>query len=126
MTGEVKRPEFRYIKIDETKYWDQNFVARLKGNRLIATYIFDATERTYCCEITPSYFMRYVNTEVVGSNYDFNDEEWNEINDIIFEGEYQSDNDHYRHCSSVKDSILFDTNAEEIEEAIEEFQANPR
>lgn len=40
--------------------------------------------------------------------------------------EYIEDVYKFINIYSSKDSILFDTNAEEIEEAIEEFQANPR
>lgn len=115
--------EFRYIKVDETKYWDNDFVKQLgPGAKLIATYVYDATERTFCCELTPSYFLKYVGTDIEPGR-ELTDQELEHFQTIILENEV--DGDHYRHCNSIKDSQLVRFFADTLDEVVEEYRANP-
>lgn len=113
---------FKYIKVDETKYWKPEFVATWgEGGKIIVTYIYDSETHTHCCELTPSYEMRYAGFDLDLPN--LSDEDREKIDEEVI-GNMRYDSDHYRHCHRVsgKDcSIDF----ESIEEALEHFQGNP-
>jgi len=112
---------FRYIKIDETEHWDESFVKKL-GCKLEATYIFDDSVCTYCCESTPSYFLRYAGTDIITDAREINDQDY----ENILESESNCDNDHYQHCWRLTDCKPIPyNNAETLDETIEEFHANP-
>jgi len=125
----AKKPEFRYVRIDETKFWNEKLLAELGiGTKIIATYIFDASERTFCCELTPSYHLLYAGTELQPGRK-LTDEEWEHYDMVIREAECENENDHYRHCHSVKDSHpvpeAHGSPYETIEDVIEEYQGSP-
>jgi hypothetical protein len=119
------RPEFRYVRIDETKYWDKEFVKGLgNGTKIVATYIYDATERTFCCEITPSFFLRYAGTDIIPGR-ELSQEEFENALEIVSDNEVRCDNDHYRHCNAIKESFLVRHEYESIDEVLEDFSCNP-
>lgn len=130
MTEQTERPpEFKYVKIDETKFWNEKLVRELgPGAKLIATYVFNAAEVTHCCELTPSYDLRYAGTEIQPGRK-LSDEEWEHYDEVVREGEHQCENDHYRHCSAVKDARPIPgpstVDYETLDDVIEDFQANP-
>lgn len=101
MTNET--PVFKYVRIDETRYWNEAFVAGLgPGAKLIATYVYDETERTYCCEMTPSYWLEYLGTHVE-SGRELTEEEWEKVHEFIMQGDAENgEAGHYRHCSDVR------------------------
>lgn len=52
------KPDWWCVALDETKHWnlsdeDKPFVKAIMG-----VYFYDANEYTYCCEITPSHYLR--------------------------------------------------------------------
>jgi hypothetical protein len=122
------KPDFRYVKIDETQHWNESFIRALgTGTKLIATYVYDASEVTHCCELTPSHFLMYVGTEIEPGR-ELSDSEWETYEEQVRESEFQCDNDHYRHCRSIKDSHPVPERArgyESLEDVVEEFHANP-
>lgn len=93
------KPDWQYVKIDETKYWDKESAARKFGKKLIATYAYDKNSVTYCCSLTPSYWMVYLGTE---AQYDeeLTDEQRELIYDNILEAETE-DQCNYFYCFSV-------------------------
>ena len=111
---------FKYIKVDETKYWKPEFVATWgKDGKIIVTYIYDSETRTHCCELTPSFEMRYAGFELDVPNISDEDREKIDEEIMSYGGE-----DYYHHCYKVngKDcSVEF----ESIEDALEHFQGNP-
>lgn len=44
----------KLVILDQTQNWRDDIVA-LAGGQIFQTYLFDADEQTYCCELTPSY-----------------------------------------------------------------------
>jgi hypothetical protein len=122
------KPDYRYVRIDETRYWNEEFLADIGPDaKIVATYIFNANEVTYCCEITPSYWLEYVGTEF-SADRDITDEEYEKFDDIIRENEMETDG-HYRHCSGVDGKIIsrFEGCDEDvtIDDVREEYCANP-
>jgi hypothetical protein len=119
------KPEFKYVRIDETKHWNEKLLAELgPGTKIIATYVFNAAEVTYCCELTPSHYLRYLGTEIKPGR-ELTDEEWEHYDEVVRDAEYESENEHYRHCNSIKDSHPVPCDAETLDDVIEEYQANP-
>lgn len=119
--------EFRYVKIDETDHWNKDFIKELgPGAKIIATYVFDATNRTYLCEGEPSYFLQYAGTEIQPGR-ELSDAESDHYEAGVREAEFDCrDNDHYRHCRDVTNSHPVPTNgAETLEDVLEDFSSNP-
>jgi hypothetical protein len=114
--------QFKYIQIDETEYWNEDFVKTWgEGAKIVATYIYDSECRTFCCELTPSYEMRYAGFELFSQHLEL--EDFEKIEEQIRENDVDS-SDHYRHCHSVKGRDV-PCDAESIEDVIEYFHGNP-
>lgn len=54
MNTEIKR-EFRLVAVDTTEYWDLSEMQEVKT--IWQFYLVDTSVATYCCEITPSYWL---------------------------------------------------------------------
>lgn len=131
-------PDFRYIKIEKTTFWDVAFVQKLgPGAKLICTYIFDKNAPTHCCELTPSYYMEFAGIEWVGGNVsDMPDEQRQELEEEIRQEMSQSESSHYRWCSRVENDKPCpagwahkyqdeETPEERMQEMLEYYQGNP-
>ena len=85
---------FKVVVFDETRNWREDVVTRA-GGKIFSTYLFDAGQRTYCCEITPSYDLRHLfSTPLV-------DDENGTVEEVLREGEAGNDNDGYYHCNAI-------------------------
>ena len=105
----------KLVKIEETDFLSDS--AKAECGRYWTIYLYDADEGTYCCEITPSYWLEAV----------FFDTE-NMIDDDLH-GDLQQglyDSSHYRHCWDAKrlPTQTVTTEFESFEEAREHFQSN--
>lgn len=127
----MSKPVFKYVRIDETKYWNEKFVAGLgEGAKLIATYIYDETERTFCCELTPSHWLEYCGTQAEPGR-ELSEEELEETYNYIMEGDFSDETGHYRHCSSMQSldpkPVPPPRNGEweSLEEVVEHYHGNP-
>jgi len=121
------KPSFRFVKIDETEHWNPEFVNSMgEGTKIIATYAYDETDRTFCCELSPSHWMEYLGTDFFPGR-ELTDEENEEAYGKILEGESSDDASHYRQCWDVKklDTHPVTCDAETLEDVRECFQANP-
>jgi len=87
-------------QFNETRGWNLPVEYRPYVERIMGVYFYDATERTYCCEITPSYCLRFLYNYVVFTSDTPDDvrEELSErfSNDFAHDGE-----DLYMHCRAV-------------------------
>lgn len=119
------KPQWAIIRIDETEFWNKDFLKKLGENIVMkGVYIYDKTERTYCCEITPSYFLTFIGTEISGSiNYNNEEDFYERMDEEIRDAERQNDSSHYRHCWCCNSEDL-DIEAENIDEVIEQIQSN--
>lgn len=58
---ETRSPiDARVIAIDETEHYTFPVEDRPYIKKILAVYLYDANERTHCCELTPSHFLRYL------------------------------------------------------------------
>ena len=60
------KPEFKNIRIDETHcYIDE---IRAKFGKIYSLHLFDKSENTYLCSMSPSYYLHYLGTVVEFKN----------------------------------------------------------
>lgn len=57
-------PSIRVFKRDETEFWNfpEEMIPFVK--RVVGIYIFDASLHVFCCEMTPSYDCRFVQSQL--------------------------------------------------------------
>jgi hypothetical protein len=93
-------PEYWAIQFDETRYYNIGPKDKPYIKRIFCVYVFNRHEATHLAEITPSYFLMYVNSWI---DYKKNMDKHEEIRDEIEERFlYSAENeDTYMHCSSV-------------------------
>ena len=112
---------YKVFSIDETLDWELpglSEMAKIRG-----VYLYDSSETTNCCEITPSYECHKLYSILVDD--DLEDKERKPLEDDI------GQNDHigitiYVHCSTIDASnpIAVEGDFDNIQEAIEEARAN--
>jgi len=117
--------KLKYIKVDETKYWKEEFVKSFGADtKIISTYIYDEESSTHCAELKSSFWMEHCGSEIEPSNEQSEDER-NDMHEEFMDALHESDDSsHYRHCSSVKGTDV-PGGLESIESAVEEFNCNP-
>ncbi len=88
----AKVVDMHVIALDETKYWRDD-IAKACGT-IKRVYMFDRNQQTYCCEITPSYFLYPL--------YSFaSNEISDEIYDDLMAGDGSSREGIYMHVSDI-------------------------
>jgi hypothetical protein len=104
------KPHFKWVKIDETRHWAEEWRKKNNIKQLVSTYIFNANEVTHCCEFTPSYWLEHIETcaeqdvdttKMTDAEYDAFLEECGRIDEEIRYEECQNDNSFYVHCNVV-------------------------
>ena len=51
-----RKTNFKVVVIDESQSWNQDTL-KVCGGKIQTVYLYDANMVTYCCEITPSYYL---------------------------------------------------------------------
>ena len=105
----------KLVKIEETDFLSDK--AKAECGRYWTIYLYDADEGTYCCEITPSYWLEAVFFETENMIDD-------DLHGDLQQGLY--DSSHYRHCRGIDRFPTQTITAEfdDFEEALEYFQGN--
>jgi len=117
--------KFNLVALEETQYWNPEITQ--KTGRIFTTYAYCPSQMTYCCEVTPSYYLEPV---------DFFFE--NEVDDEFYSelyGMWSLDQEGtYMHCKSIeaippmKDGFRMKYESkndfEDEEEAYEYFRCN--
>lgn len=91
------KPDYRVVAIDESAHCSPAFLAQC-GGKVWATYVYNAAEVTYCCELTPSYCLLPIELHA----HVIPDDET--AREALFEAliDAQADSDPiYLHCSAV-------------------------
>ena len=74
------KTNLKYVEIDETQYWKEDFLERIGAKKVTAVYVFDANRRVHCCELTPSYEMiealNYTDNYLPDEDYDEFEDSW--------------------------------------------------
>jgi hypothetical protein len=127
--------EVTLVRYDETKAYNlDRFPAETapkKVKSIHEVYLFDRNSQTYCCEITPSYWLEYLRSDVEW-NEEPTEEERNAMEEELITINANADNSCYRHVRDVEayvkanptqahiDKNEYDT----MDEAIEQHDAN--
>lgn len=91
-------PKIIALKMNETRLFT-GLDSRVSV--LWSVYLYDETARTFCCEITPSFFLRWVDVSLEFAG-EIEDVERDGIYDHIREVYTRNDNDCYMHISTVE------------------------
>ena len=113
---------FRLIAIDDTACWRADLAAI--GKRIFSVYLYDDMERTHCCELTPSRYLRFLENvalEMPNADTPEGEEALDAFRDALMDA---SGEDTYMHCR-VADKLPFTVvNADTIDEAYEHELCN--
>ena len=121
----MSEKEFKFIKTDETGLWSEPFRKHFSITKVTAVYAYDPTERTHCCEIRPSYFMRYLGSDI---EHNCSALLLEDLDEEFREAEARAgDSDCYMHCSVVDGMSpeIVNADVETLDDVIEEFHSNP-
>lgn len=117
-------PNFRVVKINDTQAWNEKFRRNYHIKNIFSVYVFNPNEATHCCELTPSYELNFVHSDVeceIDLDEDMREEMWEEVS----QGDCYCDPISYMHCSSIDRMKTIDIGEfETIEEAVEYCQGN--
>lgn len=120
---EVPPPDWRAIRIDETRYCNAEWLEKFGIKTLYSVYLVDFASVTNCCEITPSYALNFI--ENVSDDDSVPDDE--EAREVLFEELREVNNGAelvtYMHCR-VLDRMLDDKNQSKIEVEIDDGEVD--
>lgn len=74
------KPNYCLIKLDERQFWNEEISGQTKA--MYGVYAFDRNERTFCCEITPSYCLVFVANDYEEID-DLSEEERDSLNEKV-------------------------------------------
>jgi hypothetical protein len=106
---------YRLIAVDDTKYWSDEI--RSGVDKIYTRYVYNDTECTYCCELTPSRCLFFVGFSPTGDVSE-------ELAEKISEEECNFEDVCYMHCSFVDKKVYTVISADDLEEAIEYARCN--
>lgn len=96
---ETKKPDWWLVKIDERQHWREDIQA--KTTAIYGVYAFDRNERTFCCELTPSYCLWFIACDEVPSG-EPTEEQREALNELILTGSAQSEPVSYYHVRLIE------------------------
>lgn len=100
---EVRPPIDAYaIALDETGHYEIDAADRPYIERIVGVYVFDRSERTHLCELTPSYYLIHLYDEVRLTPLGMDCEDERRLDEIYQKYEYCESQDIYVHCHSVE------------------------
>jgi len=96
----------KVIKINETEHWnlDQKMMNKIKA--IWGVYVFDPNWKVHCCEITPSYELHMLHSQVEFKENATN-EEIEEIENCVAENENFENPVIYMHCHVIDNAGNF-------------------
>lgn len=88
----------RICLIEETENWSREVTERAR--RIFGVYLYNPDTRTYCCEITPSHELYFLQSVPETVPDDENERE--HLLDDINEGNFETERVSYVHCHTLK------------------------
>ncbi len=112
---------FRYVKLDETKHWNESIVKR--AGKIEGVYIYDDEVATHLCELAPSYELHFIESQYSECPDSQDDRE--RLYDDILEGNMDTESVTYMHVSAIRKMETFPLEGfDTIEDTIEYAQGN--
>lgn len=99
------RPYWIVRRVDETQYWTIDKKDKQYVDKIIGVYYFNRNSHTYCCELTPSYWMIWHSDVIYFKDLPEDDRQADEIRCRLAETYEQSshdDNSCYVHVREVE------------------------
>lgn len=93
-------PNFEIVKFEETEFYDATELTRLGIKKVYGIYLYDKNQVTFCCELTPSYCLYYVDFCYDNSS-DLTDVQCEEAYDWLVEANSGNEEVEYFHCSDI-------------------------
>jgi len=94
------KPELVFIRIDETEYWDAEFLKDNRIKKIWSIYLYDYREHTHLCEMTPSYCLWYVDFSVEFED-DVDHDDTEEAYDKVMESQCEQEPCQYAHVAVI-------------------------
>jgi hypothetical protein len=96
----VRKPDWRYLVLDESQYWNDAALVE-KCGRIFGIYIFDCTLGVHICDMSPSYELYFLRSEPQRTPDD--DHEREEMLEQIDDGNRYTEPVTYIYCRNVRD-----------------------
>jgi hypothetical protein len=110
------------VALNETSYYNIKSEDKPYIEKICGVYAYNSEEYTYCCELTPSYHLRYLYSYLVASR---------EIDRYLYDALhdkycFEGGDDMYLHCRSVKTNSTVKEcgEYEDMDAACEHLQGN--
>jgi len=122
---------YRIIAMNDTESW--NLPDKFQGKvKIYSRYLYNPSEHTYCCELTPSRELHFLGSEWAYNNegIEFSDDEVEQLYEILLEGDTQTDNSTYMWNMKADKLPYYEVNEEdedkkdEIDRACEYARGN--
>ena len=95
-------PSWHAIRLDETHFYDKSFLDEYGVEKIYGVYVTDFNTRVYCCEITPSYELNFVNSVFDGGpDRDDDEEKFENLEQELYKADAYTESVSYMHCGSV-------------------------
>lgn len=118
----MKNIPIKAVSFDDTKYYDIPVEDMVHIEKIVSTYLYRDDECVRLCEITPSFELRWLNTDIWFKS------EISDIkkNDLCEKYEIHHDEDIYMHVREIEARPTVECGEYETwEEAMENLQGNP-
>lgn len=90
-------PKFVVVRLNETGYFSDEIQKQVKS--IHAHYLFDENSHTYCCELTPSYDLRWVGFDI--EEKDSCEKISQDLHETVADAYHREINDMYWHCRDI-------------------------
>lgn len=121
--------DFVAVAVNETPYYEFGKEDASLIERVYTVYVFNRSEHTYCCQLTPSYFLEPAYTELILTDYDVSEEKKEELDEKYCMVSWEDA--HYANVYSIERYIkdnpsLVDVYgyAEDIESVLDYYSGN--
>lgn len=99
----MKTANFCVVALDETADWNQDLEIWQYADKIFSVYLFDRNSTTNCCELTPSYELRFLYYSVQWKNsFDLNEDKREELLSVVDEAEGEAELVIYVHCNQIE------------------------
>lgn len=99
MSETKTKHKWAVVKIDETVNWRGPDRIMKAAGRIFGCYLVDLASNTYCCEMTPSFELNFIESQC--ANYIADDELNQKVYDFLQEGDAGTPLVRYMHCHTV-------------------------
>lgn len=115
------KTKYFLFAVDDTRFWNLPDIPETA--KIKSVYLFDSTQHTFCCEITPSFECHKVYSTLEVSDID--DQTYELLYEMILENDNAGDVEYF-HCRDIENlpRVDLENNFDDIDEAVEFARCN--